>query len=470
MASDEIAKELGDAAGLLASQMSAGLPREDVLEALFRAWSARLASPANKFSSKQKSLLTDAINSGPWTKEQTMQLAGVVLSNGTAAKASKGSARTQNQKIDKPENLVTAELAMKMKDKTTLSLSSRCSMFASFMNKLGVFIPDEASLFRMTKLVAWWEQDFEKDQQDVFKIMDMLGRYIKTSTRIKDLPYLERYPDNANMLPEAIRASAYQGADVPPEVEIPELTSILGANKMRGRPRKDPEWLKNVPSEYRHALNKKVLSEGLSPPHSPGRGATARQPLPSPEVLRFGSHAAISPSPQVKIEPAVKTEHNTGVYESHGEQLCSRCQAPTSMHLASAGITGLGSDACDVPNTTKPETAGGETPSEALERFELEMIAAGVHRAKPKTTGPKKRPAGTNKIPGELILGCSKCKRSPIGCAQCRDPKFAGSRGPLNYSELPMKVMKTMKPMKTNKVKPTKAMTKMKAMKAMKKG
>jgi ribosomal protein L44E len=418
MASDEIAKELGDAAGLLASQMSAGLPREDVLEALFRAWSARLASPANKFSSKQKSLLTDAINSGPWTKEQTMQLAGVVLSNGTAAKASKGSARTQNQKIDKPENLVTAELALKMKDKTTLSLSSRCSMFASFMNKLGVFIPDEASLFKMTKLVAWWEQDFEKDQQEVFKIMDMLGRYIKTPTRIKDLPYLERFPDNANMLPEAIQASAYQAADVPPEVDIPELASILGANKMRGRVKKDPEWLQNVPSEYRHAINKKMLSEGQSPPHSPRKDATARQPLPSPEVLRFGSHAAISPSP-LENEPAVKTE-----------PLCSQCQEKVQAPMT---------DAC-----------------ESLEKFERELIAAGeIRKGAPKTTGSMKRPAAKKTNPGvpnklELILGCSKCKRCHLGCAQCRNPNFGGQRGPLNYSELPMKAMKTMKPMKTH--------------------
>jgi hypothetical protein len=457
MASDEIVKELGDAAGLLASQMGAGLPREDVLEAMFRAWSARLASPANKFSSKQKSLLTDAINSGPWTKEQTMQLAGVVLSNGTAAKASKASARTQNQKIYKPENLVTAELALKMKDKTTLSLSSRCSMFASFMNKLGVFVPDEASLFKMTKLVAWWEQDFEKDQQEVFKIMDMLGRYIKTPTRIKELPYLERFPDSANMLPEAIQASAYQGGDVPPEVEIPELASILGANKMRGRAKKDPEWLRNVPSEYKRAVSQKRLCEDRSPTRSPREDATARQPLPSPEVLRFGSNAAISPSPQVKNEPAVKTEPKTDVCDSHGERLCSRCQAPMTMHPGSAEDTCLGPDAC-----------------ESLEKFERDLIAAGgIRKGAPKTTGCMKKPAAKKTKPGdpnklELILGCSKCKRCHLGCAQCRNPNFGGQRGPLNYSELPMKAMKTMKPMKTKKVKPTKAMTKMKAMKAMK--
>jgi hypothetical protein len=28
-----------------------------------------------------------------------------------------------------------------------------------------------------------------------------------------------------------------------------------------------------------------------------------------------------------------------------------------------------------------------------------------------------------------LVLGCSKCRKAPAGCAQCRSPEFRGKRG-----------------------------------------
>ena len=38
-----------------------------------------------------------------------------------------------------------------------------------------------------------------------------------------------------------------------------------------------------------------------------------------------------------------------------------------------------------------------------------------------------KRPAAG--LSGALVLGCAKCRRSPLGCGQCRDPAFTGRRG-----------------------------------------
>ena len=90
MASDELVKELDDASSLITSQVEAGLPREDVLESLFRSWAARLTNPSCKFTVKQKASLTSAINSGPSTKDQTKQLALAVLEQGATKKKKRG--------------------------------------------------------------------------------------------------------------------------------------------------------------------------------------------------------------------------------------------------------------------------------------------------------------------------------------------------------------------------------------------
>lgn len=53
--------------------------------------------------------------------------------------------------------------------------------------------------------------------------------------------------------------------------------------------------------------------------------------------------------------------------------------------------------------------------------------------AGPTAQGGDNRPAKVLKRPaaadGSLILGCSKCRRSTSGCAQCKDPNYAGRRG-----------------------------------------
>jgi len=52
-------------------------------------------------------------------------------------------------------------------------------------------------------------------------------------------------------------------------------------------------------------------------------------------------------------------------------------------------------------------------------------------KAKPKASSaqPKPKPKAKPKVPGKLVLGCCKCRRSPTGCAQCKNPAFGGRRG-----------------------------------------
>ena len=457
MASDELIKELEDASSLITSQVEAGLPREDVLESLFRSWAARLTNPSCKFTVKQKASLTSAINSGPWTKDQTKQLALAVLEQGATKQKQKAN-RTPNQKVYKVENLVTAELTLKMKDTKTFSRSSRCSMFASFLNKLNIWCPDEKSLYRFTAMVAWWEGNWDMDQDEVFKVMDMLKDYLKATHR-KDLPFIDDYPHIAAGLPEAIRVNAYGAADLlPPEQDIPELQSILGCNKKRGRQKnKEPEWLKHVPTEYRQEFNRvrsgSRVGGGSPSPHgkqgTPTEGASSpKQPIPSPEVFRFGSRQALSShQPEPVSRAAIQDQHDASVCEEHGEHLCSRCKAPLDMHPIDGpagqhgGHTG-GKTSGEPAGTAEAEhRRHGKSPSAALDQFEQDLVDAQARRkaatkntAKEKAKALRKRPASADNpkydAAGKLILGCSKCVGAPGGCAVCRDPKFGGKRGP----------------------------------------
>ena len=75
---DHAVADLADVAHLVDCQCGAGLSRDDVLDALFRSWSSRL-SLLSTCSDAQKSSLTAAITSGPWSCEQRKALARVLI-------------------------------------------------------------------------------------------------------------------------------------------------------------------------------------------------------------------------------------------------------------------------------------------------------------------------------------------------------------------------------------------------------
>ncbi len=54
-----------------------------------------------------------------------------------------------------------------------------------------------------------------------------------------------------------------------------------------------------------------------------------------------------------------------------------------------------------------------------------------VAKEKNKAAAKGAATAAAKAVVVELILGCSKCRGSPGGCLQCRNPDFKGRRGPL---------------------------------------
>ena len=254
MASPEhIARELEDVEGLVAAQVAAGLDREEVLQSLFNSWAARL-STCVKMNDKSKTMITESIRKGPWDSDQVRDLASIVLGKVGQKKSSKSS-RRPNQKCVNFENFVTMECMAKLRDAQKYSRLTRCSFLASAARLVGLECPDAPTLYRMVALLAYCEQTYDLSQDDTFKYMDIIQDFIKSVPRSKNLEYIEHYPSSASSLPADFQAIAYPDG-VPPDLEIHELGSILGNNKMRGRPptgksSKVPDWVQSVPDEYK---------------------------------------------------------------------------------------------------------------------------------------------------------------------------------------------------------------------------
>ena len=90
------------------------------------------------------------------------------------------------------------------------------------------------------------------------------------------------------------------------------------------------------------------------------------------------------------------------------------------------------------PKVGMPSTAGGQenvkkaAVKEAKKDAGKEKgkSAAGKEKGK-KAAGEEMAKEADGKETCGLVLGCSKCRGAPKGCARCRDPSFGGRRGPL---------------------------------------
>ena len=250
--------ELGDVTSLLKSQIVAGMPENEVMNALFVSWLDRLAGLPQTTQS-EKAIVTAALSSGPWSESQRKELAKVVLM-GSPDSSSKRRNQRPNQKCGLIENFIPEETWVKLKDIRAYSELSRASLLAGVAQSIGLECPDQPTLYRMVSILAFCENNFDMEQTGVHKLMDKMQSFIKGQPRHVDMPYLENYPCAAHELPKGIQDRAYPSGVLPIQVDIPELGIILGDNKMRGRRRVDamPEWLRHVPDEYKSLVMQQV--------------------------------------------------------------------------------------------------------------------------------------------------------------------------------------------------------------------
>ena len=382
--------ELAEVEMLLNAQVGAGLDRLNVLESLSRSWLDRLMQHP-KLSTADKKIVTDAIRQGPWTEEQRKDLASAVLGNGASKK--KNTHRVKNQRCLKFENFITAETVLKLKDPSKFSVTTRLSFLANTARILGITNPDEETLFRMVACLTVYDCAMQLSQDDVWQYMNTLQLFIKNSPKVH-VEYLEVYPPTAELLPDDIRKNAYPDGNVPPEVNISEIETVLSACKKRGGRRS------STSSSSAAAKRPKHHSACEEP-----AAAAPGNPLPGAEIFRLRSDSTI-----------VSSDGPSTISKDRVRHLCKQC----------------GED----PDLSQPAADEEQPPQEepkpvTIDDFEREMLSAHEVRKKPAS---KKRPAASSyatlRRPAAAApangMGCLKCRGN--GCSTCANPNFSGKR------------------------------------------
>jgi len=417
--SDAMCHELATVGELLEAQVAAGQSRADVMECMYRSWLGRLAAMPTA-GSKQKASLTQSITSCPWTADQRKELAAAVLGGNQRKAASK--ARRPNQKAHMIENLLPMSVMLKLKETTKYSITSRLSILAGAARSLGLELVDNKTLYRMVALVAFQEGNYEMSQDNVWHHMTTLQTFLQTSTRVP-VEFLAEYPPTAELLPADIKLSAYGSGELPPELNLADLDTVLGGHKMRGG---------------RRVSGKTKSKNDASPTTAPS--VQDSSPSDAPNVLASASAASnILPSAtcfRFRADSRIVDE----VQPQTPKIYCESC----SKMVATPHV--------DDHKPVEPKLDEGEDDAMAMDNlcaFEDSMVDAYAVRKKPgcksepKAKG-KSSPKCTAKTSSamKLVLGCGKCRGAPGGCGVCRNPAFKGKRG------AGCKAMKAMKAMK----------------------
>ena len=316
-----IVTELEDAANLIQLQLAAGLGEDDVKETLSRHYESRICGLPS-LSSAHKSKLTEAINEGPWLPAQKKILASAVLTSGSQLRKTASVTRRPNQKCHNIENLIQMSSMAKLKDTVKYSEMSRVSIISASAKSLGIFNPDETTLFRMVQILAVTDPMSTYSQRKVWDHMATIQKFVKAGAPAK-VEYVTNYEPTAELLPDDIKASAYSDElALPSPVEWVELDTAIANHKKRGDRSVAPTEPTNKAQKQRR---REDASEETTQP-APGT------PLPSIELWRMSGASA---STSTLGSPAAKGPASASVVCSpvaKGPTICKKCMLPIDEH------------------------------------------------------------------------------------------------------------------------------------------
>lgn len=412
---EQLASELADIPALLDAQAAAGLDRDEVIESLFRSWTSRFSN-LGRLSDKGKTVITQALNDGPWSASQVKDLASILLhGKSSAAKSGKAANRRPNQKCMHFENFIPMSVIIKLRDPVKYSQPSRASMLAATARSIGIELVDLPTLFRMIAILAYLEGKYDYTQQDVFDIMNSIQRFIKSVPRDSSLPFIEHYPVEVSGLPEPIRKHAYTPDAMPVVVDWPELSTVLGSNKMKGgrddhsKGSKAPAWLEHVPTDLKSTVLNAVKGQKAS-------GSSKAQHRQEPEGQDSVTLPVNHTHPPHASQQWHSTNHTADIFRFQAQP---RAPPQTAANDKSQQVKVSATwDDCEVEGEGD---LGGEGEGEGdLASMELDMVNALKGRR------PSKRPAG-NKSVHKKPAGKTQAMKKP-GARMSSDWKLLHSK------------------------------------------
>ena len=228
-------KDLKSVGELVRTQIEAGMDEGDVVQHHFKGWVEKLKRIKGTMTDSHISELTKASNNGPWSTEQKLELAKVIAALDASTTQTDAIKARAQQSCLQFENYLSDETWVKLRRWRHYPRPARCHFVAETAVSVNIINPSQPTLYRMTAIVAFGENNYEFSQAEVYDTMDKIQIYIKSLTADDTMPYESQYPPTPSTLNPTITSKAYKDI-LPSVVDIPELDSILGDNKMRGRP------------------------------------------------------------------------------------------------------------------------------------------------------------------------------------------------------------------------------------------
>ena len=257
------------------------------------------------------------------------------------------------------------------------------------------------TLFRMVCILAWAAQDYDLTQDDIWSLMTQIQDMVKDACKGKpDVSYLAELPFSATSLPDDLK-DRYKG-DIPIDVDIPELDSILAGRKARGgrgpnAPGKhDPEWLKALPTEELKTQARNALMKARAP------DADASTIKREQNNQHFGVMGLV-PSTTMKMESTEPTDVKMEPWHIPPTPSAATC-AQASADLQSQLYQTAKHAAA---RYDRPTSGTGEGEEHSLEEMEKAFGFSGIMKCAPKAAGAgkttKRRPAAALKRPAAAL-------------------------------------------------------------------
>ena len=266
----------------------------------------------------------------------------------------------------------------------------------------------------MVSILAYAEQNWDMSQDDVHKLMDQIKDFIKKRSIHPKCPYIEKYPETADELPDNMRAICYADGELPPMLDIPDLSVILRGSKMRGRRQnvKEPVWLAGVPAQYKQMILenlKKSAPASGHVKHEPTGDESPTPLLPSADLLRIQCRQAIprESRPSLALAPSVRSPSPTADDSGDGESDDAPVTACDIIGLESAFVKAAQDNA-----SRKKKGGAPKAPPKPPAKPKASMKS--VKKAVPSVEKePKKAKTDVPHVKTELKKDPKKVKKEP---------------------------------------------------------
>lgn len=263
--------ELASVGELCKAQVNAGLDPDEVHRDMRDAWQSNIGS-LTAASQDQKTSLIAAIRSYTgWPSDCAMSLVKTVMkippmfggagaapqeqdaSSMTARLRLHGKGPKTQTDLNFQNKLTEVEWAAARKATTPDTVWGILSLRAWL---LGMCSPSEPTLYHMTSIVAHCMCDLDANQAKTSNTMARIKDSIKTRGPRDGVPYVQNFAKSAHALPAALIKAAYgtKPDDMPSDMDIPELHTILSGTKMRKNPYEGDAWMAKLPQKVRQGL------------------------------------------------------------------------------------------------------------------------------------------------------------------------------------------------------------------------